>query len=95
MVKEGFRNRGARATKGLKGMKTKELAEESTHRDFPDGPAVENLPSSTGDVGSIPRGELRPHMPCRAIKPMYHNCRAHKLQQRTLRGATETQHSPK
>ena len=31
-------------------------------RDFPGGPVVKNLPSSARDMGSIPAGELRPHM---------------------------------
>ena len=29
------------------------LQDENFYRDFPDGPAVENLPRSAGDVGSI------------------------------------------
>ena len=32
--------------------------------DFPGGPVVKNPPSNAGDMGSIPGGELRSHMPC-------------------------------
>lgn len=73
MVKEGFRSRGAGATKGLKGTKIKELAEESTHRD---SLMVQRLriclPAQGMWVQSPGRGgRLRPHMPRRSTKPMY------------------------
>ena len=36
--------------------------EKTTHRDFPGGPVVKNLPSNAGDVGLIPgRGTKIPH----------------------------------
>ena len=31
-------------------------------KDFPDGPAVKNLPANAGDIGSIPGGG--PKIPC-------------------------------
>ena len=31
--------------------------------DFPGGPVVKNQPSNTGDMGSIPGQEIRPHVP--------------------------------
>ena len=33
------------------------------HRDFPGGPVVKTLPSSAGDLGSIPGQGTRAHVP--------------------------------
>ena len=38
------------------------LQDENFYRDFPDGPAVENLPSNSGDSSSILGQEPRSHM---------------------------------
>ena len=41
---------------------TQRTAAEEERRDFPGGPVVNNLPSSSGDVGSIPgQGTTIPH----------------------------------
>ena len=56
--------------------------------DFPGGPVIKNLPSNTGDMGSIP-GLGRSHMPlgrlslcattpeAPSLEPVLHNKRSH------------------